>query len=146
MKRNRILLIVVLVLGLLMAAMPSMAQEEAGSVFGVEFDPVLIVVVGCVFGLLLIGLLFVLWEAVNRLGVSVPEQSFMTATTAIVDTVQKLLTDLQVGAQKTDTPFDDLALEIGRMPLDKLIEILRAQGLVVSGNIPGDNPPSYPTG
>lgn len=134
--------IAVLIFVLLLGAVPAMAQDTVadGSMFGVQSDPVVIVVVGIVFGVLLLGLLFVLWESVKRLGVSVPEDSFAKSTQAIVDTVQKLLTDLQVGAEKTDTPFDDLAVEIGRIPIEKLIEILRSQGLVVvNGNVPPDD-------
>lgn len=146
-KLFRVLLVVMLFITCLMVAAPVFAQDGGedvvivpnGSVFGTQWDPVVVVVVGVTFAALLlalfIGLTILLREAIKALGVSVPEGVFERViekvTEGITGAIEQLLADLQQSASETETPIDDLVLQVGRIPIDELVKIARGRGLTV---------------
>lgn len=118
----------VLVVLLLMAA-PAMAQD--GGVVVTEVNPVLTdvgaVVAGLVIASAVLGLLYVVSQALHLIYIQVPQ----SVTKDIFDFANKIVRDMQAKAEETDTPLDDLAVQLGSIPLNALIDYLKGKGFGV---------------
>jgi uncharacterized membrane protein len=144
-KFARLVLMVALFVVCLLMAAPAFAQgEDDVIILPAGFDSIIVVIIGIALSLILVGLIFglifVLSQAVNRLGVSVPEDAFNRATESIVSTVQRLLSDVEDYTEGTETPIDNLVLQVGRIPIDVLIEEARKRGMAVMQVEPGIEP------
>jgi len=111
---------------LLLMAAPAMAQD--GGVVVTEVNPVLTdvgaVVTGLVIASAVLGLLYVVSQALQLIYIQVPQ----SVTKDILDFATKTVSDMQKKAQETDTPLDDLAVQLGSIPLNALIDYLKDKG------------------
>ena len=124
MFRNLFKVFALIVLFLLAA--PAMAQD--GGLVVTEVNPVIsdvgAVVAALLIAIIALGGFWLIGQALTHIYIQVPQPVIQDIFTF----VEKTILNAQEQAQKTQTPVDDLVVQIGRYPVEALAEYLRGQG------------------